>query len=67
MYTMDMPDVSSLQNCRSYIGIQEAGDSLVLKYTNNVDYRIIDKGNGIYRAEIDDKDGSTGSDSISSY
>lgn len=54
LYTMDMPDVSSMENCRSYAGIQEAGGDVVLKYYDNVKYIISDADeNGIAYATED--------------
>ena len=45
-YSMKMDTASHMSNCRTYVGVQDANNGLVLKYYDNVDYDIQDYATG---------------------
>ena len=47
LYSMEMPNNSSLQKCRMYCGIQNSQNMVLLKYYDNVDYRFVPQNKDI--------------------
>lgn len=40
LYSIDMPDASTMQNCRQYCGLQRSRGRVMLKYYDSIDYSI---------------------------
>ena len=38
LYSMEMSSFNSMQNCREYVGVQNAGNKLMLKFYDRCDY-----------------------------
>lgn len=51
LYSVDMPDSSSVKNCRRYCGIHSSANAVVLKYYDDVDYTLSSSGDAAAVAE----------------
>ena len=40
LYSIEMPDESTMKNCRQYCGVQRSRGKLMLKYYDSIDYKV---------------------------
>lgn len=52
LYSMKMDDAQHIRRCRTYIDVQDAGNSLLLKYYDDTDYSIQQQKDGYSKATM---------------